>query len=154
MAASADSSLGRAVREADCRRGRGGPASTSYRYDAAGELVGVDGPAVSASYSYNGDGLRVSATTNGVTARFSWDVLAGVPALLSDGSRDFVYGDGVTPILQWDAASGTVTYLHADRIGSVRALSNAAGVKVGTASYEAYGNPTHVSGVGSLRFPR
>jgi hypothetical protein len=83
-----------------------------------------------------------------VTQKFSWDVLAGVPALLSDGGHDFVYGDGVTRIHQWDTPSNVVTYLHADRIGSVRALTNAAGVKVGTASYEAYGTPARVSGVG------
>lgn len=39
------------------------------------------------------------------------------------------------------AADGTVVHLHADQLGSVWALTGAAGAVVGTFAWDAYGNP-------------
>lgn len=132
---------------------------TSYNYDQANRLTSSSGPPLSAAdttgavsesatYTYNGDGLRVGkkATLNGVGLNFSftWDISESVPAVLSDGTNSYIYGPGGTPIEQI-SISGTVTYLHTDRLGSVRALTNTTGIVTGTTNYTPYGqtiNPT------------
>ncbi len=72
-----------------------------------------------ATYAYNGDGLRAAKTVAGVTKAFTWELSQGVPLLLSDGDRNFVYGPGGRPFAQIDAA-GDVTYFHEDQPGSTR----------------------------------
>lgn len=69
-------------------------------YDQANRLTSFAQGATSATYSYNGDGLRMSKTTSGVTARFAWDVTGTTPQLLSDGSFQYVYGPTSAPIEQ------------------------------------------------------
>ena len=43
---------------------------------------------------YDGDGKRASATAGGTTTRYVYDVAAGLPALLDDGTRKYVWGAG------------------------------------------------------------
>jgi RHS repeat-associated protein len=52
-----------------------------------------------ASYRYNGDGLRTAKTVNGVNSAFSWDLTSSnVPLLLTDGTRNYLYGPGGIPL--------------------------------------------------------
>lgn len=135
--------------------------TTTYGYDQANRLTSFSGPApnaantvgapvVAASYSYNGDGLRVGKgiTVNGigVSLPFTWDLGGSTPLVLTDGTNSFVYGAGDKPIEQINAA-GVVTWLHTDRQGSVRALSNSAGVVTGTTTYDPYGRTISATGV-------
>lgn len=103
---------------------------------------------INASYTYNGDGLRMSKTVNGSTEQFSWDLAEGIPLMLQDGSTQVVDGPGGMPIEQIDA-SGTVTYLYQDQLGSTRVLADSAGNVVGTYSYDAFGTTTSHTGTAS-----
>lgn len=94
------------------------PAVTGYGYDRRGNQVSITPPAgaalalgydqadrltsvgTTATYAYNGDGLRMSKTVAGVAERFAWDQSGGLPMLLQDGSTDFVYGPGGQPLEQ------------------------------------------------------
>jgi RHS repeat-associated protein len=49
-------------------------------------------------------------------------------------------------VLEQVHPDGTVYYYHADRLGSVRALTNQAGTVVNTYAYDAYGNTTASTG--------
>jgi RHS repeat-associated protein len=135
--------------------------TTKYTYDQANRLTSFNGPTASAAntagapvvastYSYNGDGLRVGkgVTVNGigVSLPFTWDLAASTPLLLSDGTNEFVYGCGDQPIEQVSLA-GTATWLHTDRQGSVRALSNSAGTVTATTTYDPYGRTISATGV-------
>ena len=43
-------------------------------------------------FTYNGDGLRTSHTSLGLTTNYTWDVAAGLPVILEDGTNRYVYG--------------------------------------------------------------
>ena len=113
-------------------------AVTNYTYDQANRLITYG---TSASYGYNGDGLRMSKTVSGTTTQQTWDVAEGLPLLLQDGATSYVTGLGGLPLEQI-TSSGTTSYYHQDRLGSTRAITNSAGTVVATYTYDAYGNLT------------
>jgi RHS repeat-associated protein len=96
-------------------------------------------PTPAVTYTYDGDGLRMTKAVGGATKNFVWDRSGALPMLIHDGTYHFVYGPDGTPLSQIDA-SGNVTYLHHDRIGTTRQLTNTAGAVVGTSTYDPYGN--------------
>ncbi len=117
--------------------------STGFSYDQAGDLTGLSGPA-SASYTYNGDGLRVSKTVGTTTTDQVWDTSASVPRVIADGTTYYVYGAGGLPLEQ---ISGTSTdyFLH-DQLGSTRLLTDSTGSVVGGFTYNPYGDIAGSSG--------
>jgi hypothetical protein len=44
------------------------------------------------SFTYRGDGLRVSQTTGSTTTSYTWDLNSSLPVVLDDGSQ-YVYGN-------------------------------------------------------------
>jgi RHS repeat-associated protein len=138
-------------------------ATTSYSYDSNGNLTQVapaSGPAINlgydhanrlisyggtATYGYNGDGLRMSKTVGGNATPFTWDTSGSLPLLLASGNVDFVYGPGGQPVEHIQGS--TVTYLHADAQGSVRLITNSAGQAAGTYTYTPYGLTTSHTGI-------
>ncbi|MGI8550402.1 MAG: RHS repeat-associated core domain-containing protein [Dehalococcoidia bacterium] len=119
----------------------------SYAYDQANRLTTYSNPngGATASYAYNGDGLRVRKTVGSSTQPFVWDLAEDLPLLLKDGSTSFIYGPGGQPLEQIDVA-GMVLYFHHDQLGSTRLLTDATGMPVATYSYDAYGNLTSHNG--------
>lgn len=64
-------------------------------YDQANRLSSYgQGSTTTATYAYNGDGLRMSKTVSGVTSQFTWDMVSSTALMLSDGTSDYVYGPG------------------------------------------------------------
>jgi RHS repeat-associated protein len=108
--------------------------TTALAYDQANRLISYG---TTASYTYNGDGLRMSKTVRGTSSAFAWDQSGPLPLLLADNADYYVYGPGGLPI---EKISGTeVTYLHRDQQGSTRLLTNSAGTTVGNYTYDPYG---------------
>ena len=125
-----------------------GPAGTApiYGYDAADRLTSYNG---AATYGYDGAGLRMSKTVGAVTTQFAWQRNGGMPLLLQEAPANqpttkYIYGAGDVVIEQ--LTGSTPTYLHQDQLGSTRALTNQAGIVVGTETYDSYGNPTISTG--------
>ncbi len=131
--------------------GSGSP--SSYSYNQLGELVGATPSGGSAySYGYNGDGLRMSKTVSSTTEAFTYDLVTGgsTPALLVDGSTNFIYGPNNQVIEQEDgSSSGAPQFLVHDQIGSTRLLVNALGAVDMTTTYDPYGKVTSTSGSAS-----
>ncbi len=98
----------------------------------------------SATYRYDGTGLRVAKSVNGVNEAFVWDQSGTLPLLLQDGNTSYLYGPGNSPIES--IAGSQVRYLHHDQLGSVRSITDVAGQVTGTASFDVYGNRTSVAG--------
>jgi RHS repeat-associated protein len=119
--------------------------ATTYGYDQAGNLISVERPkegekaAISDTYAYNGDDLRVSQTISGATTYLTWEETESLPLLLSDGTNSYIYGPGGLPIEQI-SSGGTVTYLHHDQQGSTRLLTGSTGTVTGSTTFDAYGN--------------
>jgi RHS repeat-associated protein len=72
--------------------------------------------------------------------------LAGVLVLLSDGTYEYIYGLGSAPVAQVDSATGVVTFLHGDLVGSTRSATDASGVQVGSWDYSTFGVTTTATG--------
>ncbi len=53
-----------------------------------------------ATYTYDGTGLRATKTVNGTTSHFTYDLSSGTPLILTDGTTDYVYGPRDLPIEQ------------------------------------------------------
>jgi RHS repeat-associated protein len=104
--------------------------------------------------SYDGGGLRVSATTtpsggSATTQGFVWDVTAQRPSLLMDSAAAYIYGPAGTPVQQVNLAAGTVTYLVSDALGSVRGVVSPSGSLTASTAYDAWGNPETAGGLTS-----
>jgi RHS repeat-associated protein len=99
-----------------------------------------------ATYTYNGEGLRTSKTINSNTENFTWDTTtSSIPIILTSGSTSYIYGPDGTPLEQ-ENVSGELLWYHHDQQGSTRLLTNNTGAVVGTASYNAYGQTTNATG--------
>lgn len=113
----------------------------------------------SATYSYNGDGLRMAKVTGGATYQFTWDnsqstppVLSdGVPIVLSDGTADYVYGPGELPLEQI-TTGGQISYYFHDGLGSTRLLLASSGTIAASFTFSPYGATTSESGSDSTPF--
>ncbi len=122
-----------------------------YEYDQAGNLTAVESNEVpeatpiDESYAYDGTGLRVSQTVSGTTRDLAWDRSGGLPMLLDDGERSYIYGPHGVPIAHI-SASGVPTYYHHDQLGSTRMLTTSAGSPAGKFTYSAYGSLVGASG--------
>jgi RHS repeat-associated protein len=148
--------------------------TTSYTYNAAGqrltamqgtttvasgtwndaaELTGYSNSTASMSAAvYSGSGLRASTTItpsgqSATTQQYVWNTQSAIPEMIMDSNNAYIYGDGVAPIEQVSLATGAITYLVTDSLGSVRGAVSSAGTLTGTASYDAWGNPETLGGL-------
>jgi RHS repeat-associated protein len=119
---------------------------TNFGWDQANRLTST-GPAV--TYSYNGDGLRMSKTVSGAAEPFVWDVADGLPLVIQDGAVSYVSGAGGQVLER--ISGGTIFFYHHDQLGSTRAITDASGTSVAAYSYGPYGDV--VSSTGSLSNP-
>lgn len=135
----------------------------SYRYDARGNLIAIEGsrPAAftydafgrlqsvddgsPAKYTYDSAGLRSVRTGNAAARRFVYDLAGAQPRVVMEADESnapvawYVYGLG----LLWKvAADGTTYFYHFDGDGNVVALSNATAGLVNTYRYDAAGRLT------------
>jgi len=119
--------------------------SDSFAWDHEDRLTQATVGSHTATYAYDGDGVRVGATVDGVPSSYLVDTQAGLPRLVDDGSKAYLHSGG----LLGEIGGGT-RYALPDALGSVRGLADEAGSLVGTASYEAFGAPRTSSGASSL----
>jgi RHS repeat-associated protein len=147
--------------------------TTSYSYDADGDrLAGVQGSTPTASgtwnganelitdddsaaqmsgATYDGDGLRASATFtpaggSAVAENYLWDG----DKLLMDSADAYIYGSETAPEEQVNLSTGAITYLVTDALGSVRGAVNSSGALTATTSYDAWGNPQTAGGLSAV----
>lgn len=120
--------------------------SDSYSWDHDSRLVSAEVGSHNATYTYDGDGVRVGADVDAQSSPLLVDRQSGLPTVVDDGMSTYLHAGGLL-----EAAAGSqASYALADRLGSVRGLSDETGALVGTASYEAFGAPRAVSGAQSL----
>jgi RHS repeat-associated protein len=120
--------------------------SSSYTYNQANQLVAASTPTGTGSYTYNGDGLRAIKTVSTTTTHFTWDQTVSVPQLLADDTNYYINGPANQALEQINTATGIVTWLHHDQIGSTRLLTDDTGNSVGTNTYDVYGSRTSTTG--------
>jgi RHS repeat-associated protein len=107
------------------RTGRGGD---TFSYDQANRLTQYDPAAAGPTdYAYDGDGKRLCKSSTCTNPEFTYDVNRGLPVLLKDSMRLYVWGLG----LGYAVDGSSIEVHHADGLGSVRALTNGS-ASVGT----------------------
>lgn len=148
--------------------GTGGVA-TYYDWNAYGELCNVATsvttcgatPTSGTSYTYNGDGLRLSAVTPAATTDYTWDTVSGssIPLDINDATTSagattdtsYLYGPllfgGTAPIEQitTTAAGSHASFLVTNPTG-VQEVVGSTGTTQELALYSLYGQQTIVSG--------
>jgi RHS repeat-associated protein len=132
-----------------------GTTVASGSWNGARELTAYndsDGDLTAATY--DGNGLRASSTGNPVggsatSQQYVWDTIGQTPLLLMDSTNAYIYDGSGTPAEQVNLSTGTITYLAADSLGSVRATVNSSGAITGATSYDAMGNPLTTGGLSS-----
>jgi RHS repeat-associated protein len=137
-------------------------AATCDAYDQADRLTAITSgtgssctsPTTVGTYTYNGDGVRMSKTVGSTTTDFAWNLAGSLPTLLQErvsggAVTDYIYGPNGTPLEQISGSS--VLLYHTDQLGSTRVLTDTSGTVKATYSYDAYGNLT--SSTGSVANP-
>jgi RHS repeat-associated protein len=89
----------------------------------------------------------VTKTVGAATTRHVYDVAAGRPLLLDDGTRKYVWGaHGLAYIVRGPSGAETVEVYHRDHLGSSRALSGGDGSLTTVYLTDEYGVPTQREG--------
>ncbi len=132
---------------------QGSATVASGTWNGAGELIAYDDSAANmTAATYDGNGLRASSSItpsggSAVTQAFVWDTVPQVPQLIMDSANAYIYDSDPAPAEQVSLATGTITYLVSDQLGSVRGAVNSSGSLTGTTSYDAWGNPETAGGL-------
>ena len=164
VAVKTDGTLWGSGNNADGELGNGTTTNTNLPTQSNMNSVASGGTSkTSATYSYNGDGLRMSKTVNGTTSQFTWDTSNSTPqllgdgannspTLLSDGTNSYIYGPSGQPVEEITPAGSY--YYHHDQLGSTRLLTDSNGNVAATYTYDPYGNLSGSTGVvtNSLRY--
>ena len=119
----------------------------SFTYDQANRLKTATVAGTTETSIYDGDGVRFSRQVGaGPVTRYVSDVNAGLPVTIDDGTRKYVWGLG----LAYAVAGTAIELYHTDRLGSIRAVSDATGAVIATYRTDEFGVPTSSTGsVGS-----
>lgn len=123
-----------------------GDGASTYAYDATNRLLSIAG-FVTASYGYDALDRRMSKTTGGTTTRFLHAGSDEIAEYTSAGAllRRYVPGPGVderAAMIDSSSASPPATsikYPHADRLGSVMAVTSSTGAVSERFAYDGFG---------------
>ena len=113
---------------------------TSFAYDASNRLTQVVSGTTTVEYTYDGDGNRVRATTDGAAVDYLYAIFSGLPQVLIESlaGNDTTYTFGLAR-LTMTAPDGTRSFYHSDGLGSMAGLSDDLGQSVASYAYDAFG---------------
>ncbi|HEU5314746.1 MAG TPA: RHS repeat-associated core domain-containing protein [Chloroflexota bacterium] len=135
----------------DANGNQTGRGADTFTWDAENRLTSAVVAGATSTSVYRGDGLRHSLTTGGATATYTWDVAAGLPVVLQDGSSTYVYGFGGALISQ-TAIGGAQTHVLSDGLGSTAAMTDSSGAITAAYQYDVFGALRASSGTGSSEY--
>jgi len=127
--------------------------SEAFAYDQPNRLTGPSVGGATSTYNYDGDGKRTSKTVAGVTISYVYDVAGGLPVLLDDGARKYVWGAGGLAFTV-DKTTAAVQVYHTDGLGSVRAITDSTGSVTQTYRTDEFGVPIAVGEFDTVEWPR
>ncbi|WP_326943784.1 IPT/TIG domain-containing protein [Amycolatopsis sp. NBC_01307] len=115
--------------------------TTSYVWDARGQLASSARAGVSTTYAYDGLGRRTGKTTAGVTTGYLFDGLNVVQELTGGTPSANLLTGGVDEVFA-RTSGGTTRSLLTDRLGSTIAVADGAGTVTGEYTYQPFGATT------------
>ncbi|MBO9522372.1 MAG: RHS repeat-associated core domain-containing protein [Nocardioidaceae bacterium] len=121
--------------------------SKTFTYDLENRLKTSTTGATTTTYTYDGEGTRLKAVTGTSTTNFTWDKNYPLPELMAEamptGTRTYLDDPDGDPIAIVNPGTGTgsgIQYLHPNGNGSISALTDSAGVRDNSYSYEPFGS--------------
>ncbi|MEX2236506.1 MAG: RHS repeat-associated core domain-containing protein [Dehalococcoidia bacterium] len=109
-----------------------GRGSDTFSYDHENRMISATVGGTTSSNVYNGDGLRTSQTVTPTTTNYIWDVNRGLPGIIQDGARSYVYG---LQRISLTTTSGGRNYFFYDGLGSTSEVLNNAGTAIVPTDY-------------------
>ena len=101
----------------------------TFTYDQANRMTTATVGASTETSTYDGDGVRFSRQVDaGPVTRYVTDLASSLPVTIDDGSRKYVWGIG----LAYAVSGSAIEVYHTDRLGSVRAITDASGAITAT----------------------
>jgi RHS repeat-associated protein len=126
--------------------------SQAFGWDALGRMTGLTNGGTTASYVYNGDGVRIGKTVDSLTTNYLQDLAAGLPVVMAEttggNTLEYVYGSDL--IAQVNGS--TPVYYHADGLGSTRAMTDGTGASTDQYTYDTFGTVRTHSGTSANAF--
>jgi RHS repeat-associated protein len=121
----------------------------TYTYDAENRLTSVMEGASPTTYTYNGDGDRMSQTVDGMTTSYVLDTATPLTMVLAEttGAETIYYLHGLDLVAQNDGVS--TEYFGYDGLGSVRQMLDSSGSVFFAQVFDPYGNQYASAGVDS-----
>ncbi len=118
--------------------------SDSFDYDAAHRLIEATVGSVTTLSTYDGDGTRVGEQVESDPATtYLYDISGSLPVVLDDGTTRSVWGPGG---LAWTVSGSDLEVPLADRLGSVRTVTDDEGAVVATVRTDEFGVVTASTG--------
>jgi len=116
-----------------------------FTWDYEDRLTNLSGGGVpSTNYGYNGVGSRVTKSGTGGARTYKRDGVGVTAPVLADGVATMVPGVS-------ERTSGQTNFIHTDRLGSMKGMSNSANVTE-TADYDAFGKViAHANATGTQK---
>jgi RHS repeat-associated protein len=128
--------------------------TTLYAWNARNQLVGISGPTVNATFTYDGLGRREKKTINGSLTEFLFD--GPNPVQETSGATvlaNILPGLGMDEFLtRTDSTAAISTYFLTDALGSPIAATDAAGAVQTDYTYEPFGRTTVAGAVNSSSY--
>jgi RHS repeat-associated protein len=114
-----------------------GPSNYGFVNDPDNRLASING-SETASYTYDYQGRRTSKTVSGVTTKYLYDGLNLVTESTAGATKQYVFGPSIDePLAVF--ASGAITYLDVDGLGSAVATNDPSGAMTSAAIFDAWG---------------
>jgi RHS repeat-associated protein len=114
-----------------------GQGSDTFAWDHENRLTSTNIGGTAGSYTYNGDGLRVSRTIGAASVSYVWDVAAPMPVILQDSAgNSYVYG---LDLISRTDSGGAQEYYLGDGLGSTTGIADGSKTVVATYQYDAFG---------------
>jgi RHS repeat-associated protein len=121
----------------------------TYTYDTENHLLSASKTGTSASYVYDPLHRQIQKTVGTTKSRYvyaGWQRIADYDGTAGTLQNRYVYGTSLDEPLIEVSSSGTLTYFHADRQGSIIATTNSAGAVVNEYKYGPYGESAALVG--------
>jgi RHS repeat-associated protein len=108
----------------------------SFAWDYRNRMTESTVGGLTTTYTYNGDGVRVSRTAGAQTTTYTWDVASALPLVVQDGTLSYVYG---LDLISATDASGDQVYFSYDGLGSTTEVTDDSGAVVASYRYDVFG---------------
>ena len=110
--------------------------SDTFTYDHENRLTQAVIEGTTSTSTYNGAGLRISHTVDTTTTDYIWDLAAGLPVVLQDGTNTYVHG---LDLISTTDGAGVQTYQLYDGLGSTTDLTDGSAIAVDGYTYDVFG---------------